>query len=88
MLLLELVHLLQVILNPGHAAVRLLVGGVVPVLVGRLVPAALQIGTGIEVAGPSGGHRAGNQRAGVGRFYRLRPLQVARHHVVVGGGLW
>ena len=85
--LLELAHLLQVIRNPRDAAVRIPIGGIVPILIRRRVPAAIHIRPGKEHPRPAPGYRAGNQRGGVHGFHRLRPLDIARQHVVVSGRL-
>src|ERR1022692_2468259 len=58
--LLELAHLLEVIRNPRDAAVRFLVGGIVPVLKWRRAPAAIHIHPGKEHPRPAPGHRSGN----------------------------
>ena len=80
-----LAHLFQVIRNPGDAAVRVLVGGIVPVLKWRLAPAAIHIHPGEEHPRPAGGHRSGDQGGGVHGFHRRRPFDIARQHVVVAG---
>ena len=85
--LLVLAHLLQVVWHPGDAAMLLLIGRIVPILIGRRAPAAIHIHPGEEHPRPASGHRSGNQRGGIHGLHRRRPFDIACQHVVVAGGL-
>ena len=81
MLLLELLHLLQVIRNPIGLSVLVILDGIVPILVRRLLPAAVRVRPGKQHASPAAGHRSDDERRGVHCLHRLRPLQIAAQHV-------
>ena len=84
MLLLELLHLLQVIRNPIGLSVLVILDGIVPILVRRLLPAAVRVRPGKQHASPAAGHRSDDERRGVHRLHRLRPGEVSGQHVIIG----